>query len=108
MAAKTALVARYPERVVEVASVVAIATGEHLALGIAAPTKSAKIEHDDGRAGCLIGLRTHWPDVLVVDLDMLSLAAARGTTLILSAVGPEADVALESILPIVAGAADGG
>ncbi len=33
-------------------------------------------------------------------LELMSLAAARGTTLFLSAVGPEAEEALESILPI--------
>jgi phosphocarrier protein HPr len=41
-------------------------------------------------------------------LGLLSLAASCGTTLILSAVGPEAEVAMEAILPIVAGAGEGG
>ncbi len=41
-------------------------------------------------------------------LGLLSLVAARGTTLVLSAMGPEAEEALEAILPIFAGAEDCG
>lgn len=39
-------------------------------------------------------------------LGLLSLAASRGTTLVLSAVGPEAEDVLEAVLPIFDGAAD--